>query len=204
MIRVIQDDDEVQLVAGPLHLIFTWDGHRWAHRLAMAREAGQPEVAAASLEWAADDADPSRIVSPSYQQISTQEDSVARALLVGLWGVHHFSGVFALEAQAEGATIDVDVAVRSRGVVASLAGTYALRLSSADLASAEGSSVEWTLGEGGSGGRLRFESVEPDARLVLAEAGRLATHLQVMRAVDPSQRSHRLRYRWRWFRSAGV
>ena len=92
---------------------------------------------------------------------------------------------------AAGAPVDFDLAP-----VAALAATYLAPLGSSDLVDGGPRLVAWS-GEALKNGRLEFA---PDGQgtVSLAEAGRCASRVKALAAVDPGARTHRLLYRWHW------
>jgi hypothetical protein len=196
MAQIVQTDDEFTIVAPPIRLVFRWDGRRWAHELSSGGR-----VIASSVEWEPERDDPSRVVSPAYQQVSPHMGSErAGALLVGQWGPHHGSAVFTVSDDENGVVIAADVAVRSRSVLEVLACTYTVHLSSSDLIDASPSAIDWRLDEP-PGGRLRFETSQRNGtgRVGLAEAGRRSTRVQASAEIVAGTATRRLEYRWRWF-----
>src|SRR5437016_4823086 len=126
MPQIAQTDDVLSIEAAPLRLAFRWDGLRWRHELLAADRR-----LASSVEWDSERDDPTRVVSPAFQQLSLQEAPAGpQALLVGQWGNHHCSGVFTVTEDHGGAAITVDVAVRSRSGLRALASTYAVDMTS--------------------------------------------------------------------------
>jgi hypothetical protein len=196
MSEILQSDDACTLSAHSLRLSFVWDGTRWTHKI----EAGEM-LLASTVEWEPGLGDPTRVVSPAFQQMSIQQEGDSSlALLVGQWGHHHFSGVFTFKDDASGVVvIEADVAVRTRGTLEALASTYRVDLTSSDLIDADHSAIEWAVNSG-SQGRLRFEAgAAPSMRVSMAEAGRRKTRVQANAPLDSgSAATHRLLYRWRW------
>jgi hypothetical protein len=182
------------LLAPPLELAFWWDGARWRHLLRI-----EGAVAAASVEWEPGRDDPARIVSPSYQQLHVDESHGAhRAMLVGQWGSHHGSAAFVIASEDESVAIEVDVAVRTRAGLTAMACTYQVERTSSGLIGADERAVGWAFES--PNGALWFETEGPAERIMLGEAGRRATRVQVERAIESSVSTQRLRYRWRWMR----
>jgi hypothetical protein len=195
MARIAQTDELLSIEADPLFAVFRWDGPRWRHELFL----GDRRLAS-SVEWEQGRDDPTRVVSPAFQQLSHQEGPRGpRVLLVGQWGNHHCSGVFNFEEGSSGVSIGVDVAVRSRGSLVAMASTYTVELVASDLVEAGPTGVLWRV-ESPAAGLLRFEA-EPPASVSLAEAGRCATCLQARAPIDESALTHRLVYRWHWLDS---
>ncbi|GAC1472805.1 MAG: hypothetical protein NVSMB9_20480 [Isosphaeraceae bacterium] len=201
MADILQTHDRLTLVAPPIELAFDWDGARWSHRL----DVGGQTIAA-SLEWEPGRDDPSRVVSPAYQQATAQEsDEGPRALLVGQWGPNHGSAVFLLSEGPDGVVVAVDVAVRTRARLDALSSTYNVARTSSDLIDAGPESILWSLEEP-PGGRLSFEPGSPASgafRVGLAEAGPGSTRVQAEARLS-SAATQRLCYHWRWTRDASV
>ena len=102
----------------------------------------------------------------------------------------------------DGMVLDIDVADRCRSPVENLAATYTVKLDSGKLGPAGPEAITWD-NAGAGVGRLEIEAVAPST-LVLAEAGRSATRVQVLAAIQPGRFTHRLHYRWRWTSSSGL
>jgi hypothetical protein len=98
--------------------------------------------------------------------------------------------------------LDVDVADRCRAHVVTLAATYNVRLDSGALIDASPHAITWDA-FGPDERRLELVAVAPST-LALAEAGRNATRVQVLAAIDSGSFTHRLRYRWRWTSNSGL
>jgi hypothetical protein len=119
--------------------------------------------------------------------------------LTGHFFQHHFSAAISLRRDPESPghlVLDFDVADRCRAPVLSLAATYLVRLGSSELVDASPHSIVWNLGMIAPG-QLEL-GCDPPAGLALAEAGRRATRVQALAAMDSATFTHRLRYRWRW------
>jgi hypothetical protein len=102
--------------------------------------------------------------------------------------------------------LGVDIADRCRSTVEVLAATYLVQLGSSDLIDAGPGRVLWGGGALGQG-RLEFTTDGGAGSVALAEAGRRATRVQALAALDPSTHTQRLYYSWRWTppgRSGGV
>lgn len=197
MAEIAQTDGESSLEAPPLRLGLYWQDDRWVQRLAV----GETPLAV-SVEWDAGAADTARVVSPVYQQLSTDtRPDGGRFLVVGQWGRHHFSGVLDLSGEPGGpVTVEVDAAVRTRAPLEVLAATYHVLLPPGVLAAADPGGVEWTLPPP-TGGRLRLEALacgDAAARLDVGEARRAATRVQVIAPLSAEGSTHRILYRWRW------
>ncbi len=191
-----EDGDSQVFVGGEIRLAFRWTGERWVHSIEhwkVGETVGR--VLALSFEGDSLPKDPARVISPVYQQIHFQGEGPQRqALLVGQSGPHHFSAVFTFEERVGGdVSIDVDVADRCRGIVDSLAATYTVDARSDELLDADQSVAVWDF----EPGRLTF-AVVSEAQCSLVEAGRRATHVQVLAATHPTSSTHRIRYQWHW------
>ena len=193
MARFDFNNETLAIVAGAFQLAFQGDGERWPHQIAVGER-----VLALSQESDPDRDDPARIACPTYQQCHAQTvPNATEALLVGLWGAHHCSGVFHVEERDSGeARLDVDVAVRSRSPLLGLASTYRIRLTSQDLVSADFEKVIWRISEPVAG-ELSLIGGE-ETRIVLAEAGRRETVVQIDRPLVGAASTRRLTYTWIW------
>jgi hypothetical protein len=211
-----EQTDDRYVIHGPgARITFARTGDRWTHHLAFGagRWADEPSSALASaVESDLDRQDPARIVSPVYQEIQRHEfagDKV-RGLCVLLTGhlfQHHFSAAVSLfrDHDAPGfIVLEIDVADRCRAPVSSLAATYLVRLGSNDLADASAHAITWSGPAIGSGAGCLELRCHPPGTVALAEAGRHATGVQVLAAIDPAVFTHRLRYRWRWERRSDL
>jgi hypothetical protein len=207
-----QQSDDCFIVRGPGGQVkfMQADGH-WTHHLAF-RTGINAETEETSLVSAIEpqpgQEDPTRVVSPLYQELQRNENLGNRMrgaclLLTGLMHEHHFSASFSVyrEQDAERLVVlEIDVADRCRTPVSALAATYLVRLGSSDLADASRHVITWsgfTQGAKPSPSRLELRC-DPPGSVALAEAGRNATRVQVLAAVDSTTFTHRLRYRWRW------
>ncbi|HWE36286.1 MAG TPA: hypothetical protein VG406_06910 [Isosphaeraceae bacterium] len=168
-------------------------GDRWTHDVAVGPR-GAPAVVAVAVEADAERDGPTRVVSPTYQELDFERgaDRVG-ALLLGQAGPHHFSAVFAVWEDPGQVGVVVDVADRCRVPVESLACTYRLDLPAAALRSADPGAIAWDL----PGGRLEFMAKEP-ARVAVAEAGRRGTLVQAEAGIDSKSHTQRCLYRWLW------
>jgi hypothetical protein len=202
MARIDQNGDALAVDAPPLRLTFRWDGRRWAHDLEISGR-----TVASTVEMEPEGDDPSLVVSPAYQQLTTQDGpDGARALLVGQWGPSHCSAVFTVSEPSHRVVVEADVAVRSRVPLQGLASTYLVYLTSGDLADAGPSAIVWDL-DGAAAGSLRFEATGPgpgSSRVGLAEAGRRATRVQASAELVSATATQRLRYRWYWLSNQGA
>jgi hypothetical protein len=200
-----------------VQITFERSGDRWTHHLAFdcgpARK-GTPGIAAAALETDAEHADAARIVSPVYQEITRHDFAGDRMrglclLLTGRLFTHHFSAAVSVlteHGDPDAVVIDFDIADRCRAHVASLAATYQIQLGSSNLSDAGPQAIVWCPLEDDAGagrGRIELHS-DPPGSLALTEAGRQATRIQAVAAIDPAVFTHRLRYRWRWASCSGL
>jgi hypothetical protein len=181
-----------------LQLRFEWMSTHWKHEMVSCGPCAPiPRVWSIEGGHAADD--PRRVSGPIYQQIDVRPDptGIARALLVGQSGPHHFSASFAVQGNPDGVVIDVDVADRCLTPVEALAATYLIEASGAAIRSDDaGAELSWHHPET----RLIFEA-EPPTRVAAAEASMGSIRLQALAAIEPTQKTHRFRYRWRWIHS---
>ena len=115
MLELVVDGDRRSIATPGLRLAFRWQMDRWLH----AVEVGPSlRPVAWPIEGDPTRDDPSRVVSPAYQQLEFQEGGGGhQALLVGQSGPHHFSAVFTVRGGEKGAEISVDVADRCRSPV---------------------------------------------------------------------------------------
>jgi hypothetical protein len=207
-----QQSDDRCVIAGPGgQIVFVRSKDRWTHHLDL-RAGSEVEAEATALVSAVESEpgldDPTRVVSPVYQELQRHEfigDQIRGVcvLLTGHMHQHHFSASVSFcreQAEAGFVKFEMDVADRCRARVSALAATYLIRFGSGELADAgrhailwRGSSPAAVLGPD----RLELRCDSPGS-LALAEAGRIATRVQVFAAIDPTVFTHRLRYRWRW------
>ncbi|MGC8644264.1 MAG: hypothetical protein ACP5XB_30760 [Isosphaeraceae bacterium] len=190
-------------------LDFVRVGESWTHDLRLLTTgwvlpADGPAIIASSVEIDPDRDEPTRIVSPVYQEIQRHEFSGEQvrgqcALLTGRVFKHIFSAALTLADDANEpafTVLEIDVADRCREPVESLAATYLVRLGSNEVVEAGPHAITWS---GGAIGTARLElRCDPPGRLALAEAGRQATRVQALADINPGDFTHRLRYRWRW------
>jgi len=198
--------DRTDMCGLGMRVAFKRVGPLWAHSLLVP-----PEERGALVQTVESDperGDPTRVVSPVYQEIR-RHDTFGGAgrclLLTGTFFQHHFSAAISLSVDPEwpdSPVLDIDVADRCRGHIATLAATYTVRLDSGALEDASPQAITWDA-FGSEERRLELEAVAPST-LALAEAGRNATRVQVLAAIDPGSFTHRLRYRWRWTSSSGL
>jgi len=178
-------------------ITFARQGDRWTHHLAFG--GGSPEAGSqgpvlpdliSAVETDTDRDDPTRVVSPVYQEIHRHELAADPAgglcvLLTGHLFQHHFSAAVRLfhdRGDPSYAVLEIDVADRCRSPVSSLAATYLVRLGSGALADANPQRITWR------------ESTEPELELnlrcdpptilSLAEAGRTAGAWTAWRAAQ--------------------
>jgi hypothetical protein len=181
----------------------------WTHHLAIGDDQvrgpdGPPLIS--SVETDPDHADPSRVVSPVYQELQRLEfagDQVRGfcLLLTGHLFQHHFSAAVSLlrdPSDPAWIVLEYDIADRCRAPVTSLAATYLVRLGGGDLADAAPEAIRWNLGGQGSEASQLEMKCDPPGSLAMAEAGRGAARVQALAALHPTLFTHRLRYRWRW------
>jgi hypothetical protein len=203
-----QTADRADLCGPGLRLAFGRIGAVWTHSVFTCGAGGNEVEVARTVESDPARDQPGRVVSPVYQDIQRHQGAEGSGLCLLATGTlyqHHFSAVVALEddpGRPGGLVVDVDVADRCRRAVESLAATYTVRLDSGALVAAGPEAIEWEIG-GGSGFRLALEAVAPST-LVMAEAGRSATRVQILAALDAGGFTHRLHYRWRWASRSGL
>jgi hypothetical protein len=168
---------------------------RWIHEVGPAAD-GPPWLA--SVENPPDADDPSRVVSPVYQEVQhhsfDDDDRRVRLLLTGLLHKHHFSAVLTVEVDDAGATVvDFDVADRCRDAVSRLAATYEIGLGPGDLEGATEHAATWALGDAS----LAMTAVGTTG-LATAAKGPRSMHVQALATISTGAFTHRLRYRWIW------
>ncbi len=204
-----QTDDCCVIDAPGGQLVFLRTGDRWAHELTFGVRAGEKAVALVStVEANSGQADPTRVLSPVYQELQRHEfvgDQMRGicVLLTGHMHQHHFSASVSAYRDPEAdrfVVLEIDIADRCRTEVSSLAATYLVRLGSSQLADAGQQAIVWSgLAENEVAGPSQLElRCHPSASLALAEAGRNASRIQILAAINPTTFTHRLRYRWRW------
>jgi hypothetical protein len=198
--------DRASMCGLGMRVAFTRDGPLWAHTLSAPR-AGSPALVQ-TVNIDPDHDDPSRVVSPVYQESHRHESGAHPGLcllLTGTFFQHHFSAAVTLGIDPErpdSPVLDVDVADRCRGNVAILAATYTVRLDSGALTAASSQAITWDA-FGPDDIRLELVAIAPST-LALAEAGRNAMRVQVLAAIDPASFTQRLRYCWRWTSNSGL
>lgn len=87
-----------------------------------------------------------------------------------------------------------------RSKVEVLAATYLIEASTADLHESGGSP---TLSWSNPKSRLIFEA-EPPTRVIATECSLGSIRIQAVAAIDPAEKTHRFKYRWRWSNSPGI
>jgi len=188
-------------MSGPgLRLALARIGDRWTHRL---EHPGEDEIEVARAVESDIERDSAvGVVSPVYQEIQRHERALEPGLCLLATGrlfQHHFSAAVSLRIdpdRPESLVLDVDVADRCRAPVESLAATYSVRFDSSALVDAGPRVITWDM-EGRCPGRLELLA-DPPCTLAVAEAGRRASRVQVLAAIQPATFTYRLRYRWRW------
>ena len=201
-----QTEDRAELYGLGMRVAFARDGEAWTHALSLAAAPGLEIIRA--VESDPDRDHPSRVVSPVYQELQRHQGaigSIVCLLATGTLYQHHFSAAISLKSDPDrpgGLTLDFDVADRCRSPVESLAATYTVWLDSGALARAGPEGIGWDI-NGGKAGRLELEAVAPSS-LVMAEAGRAATRVQILAASGPGGFTRRLHYRWRWASNSGL
>jgi hypothetical protein len=200
MIEIETSSGYEAIITPCLQLRFEWRADHWKHELVSTGHcASIPRVWSLEGGHALDD--PTRVSGPMYQQLDVKRDpsGIVRALLVGQAGPHHFSASFTVEEKPHGVVIDVDVADRCTTKVEALAASYLIESSNADLHDSGGPpTLTWSNPKS----RLVFEA-EPPARVAAVESSLGSIRIQALAAIDPAEKTHRFRYRWRWYNSPG-
>jgi hypothetical protein len=198
--------DRTDMGASGLRVAFVRSGCLWTHSIILALEDGLEIARAVDGDPQRDQ--PSRVVSPAYQDVQRHDTAIAGSLCLLLTGTllrHHFSAVVSLgpdHGRPDEVILDIDVADRCRTPVEFVAATYTVNLDSGAIADAGRQAITWEK-IGRSKCRLELIAVAPST-LVLAEAGRSATRVQVLADIKPGSYTHRLRYRWRWTSNSGL
>ncbi len=198
MIEIQRSSGYEAIVTSCLELRFEWLADHWKHEFVSTGHCCSiPRVW--SLEGGHSLDDPTRVSGPMYQQLDVKRDpdsGVVRALLVGQAGPHHFSASFTVEEQSDGVAIDIDVADRCASPVEALAATYLIESSEADLHDSDGGPP--TLSWSNPKSRLVFVA-EPPSQVAATEASLGSILLQALAKIDPAEKTHRFKYRWRWY-----
>jgi hypothetical protein len=198
-----EGQDERAIVAPHLRVVFRRAGNRWTHTVDI-RGPGPWSTLAEAVEWDPTRADPTRVVSPVFQEVHFQRDGEdALALLVGQSGSHHFSASFRVLQDLDGAEyprsrVEVDVADRCRSGLTALASTYRVDGAVAGLLLGPGNaSYVWEPNCAGSyDACLRMlPGVAIPARIALTE-GHRGWQAQVEAEIDPTSKTQRFRYEW--------
>jgi hypothetical protein len=198
--------DRTDMCGLGMRAAFTRNGPLWVHALLVPRADSVALVQ--TVDNDPEHGDPARVVSPVYQEIHRHEcaaDAGLCLLLTGTFFQHHFSAAVTLGIDPErpdSPVLDVDVADRCRVRVAAFAATYTVQLDSGALKDASPQAIIWDV-LGPDTGRLELVAIAPGT-LALAEAGRNATRVQVVAAIESGSFTHRLRYRWRWTTNSGL
>jgi hypothetical protein len=203
-IHVELDDDRASLRGDGFGVAFRKQGDRWAEAIFVAG----PEIELVTSPVAApSDESPARMSHPVYQEVQLHRpsgDAEACLLLTGLAFHHHFSAAVTLRTEPPDPgrlRLDFDIADRCRPPIECLAASYLVRLDSSALAAADPHRIAWQFATP-SPGQLELVA-GPGVSLALTEAGRQATRVQVLAAVQPGLGTHRLRYGWRCTRADG-
>lgn len=197
----LEEAENLRVIATPdLRLLFRWSGDRWSHALEV-RDGSDWQGFAESVEADADRDNPSRIISPTYQEIQwRQEENSAFALLTGSFGPHHFSTVFRMfEPRIKGgqSVFHVDITDRYRSEVEALASTYRILSPPSTLRDATPVGAYWSLpGETDSILLGCSNDDELPARISLAEAGRGQMLAQVEAIPRELGNTQRFLYWW--------
>lgn len=197
----LEEAENLRIIATPdLRLIFRRSGGRWSHTLEV-RDGQDWQGFAESVETDADRDAPSRIVSPTYQELQwRREENSAFALLTGSFGPHHFSTVFRMfEPRIKGgrSVFHVDINDRCQSEVKSLASTYRILSPPSTLGDATPVGTYWPL-PGGNGSILLgcSDDDELPARISLAEASRSQMLAQVEAIPRETENTRRFLYWW--------
>ncbi len=191
MIELVRGDDVYAIASSRFRLSFVRDGDRWGS-LHRRRDRCRLATRRRSIEGGDD---PTRVVSPAYQEIQLRDDAGSRpAFLIGQSGPHHFSAVFTVRETPEAATVEVDLADRCREEVESLGCTYGVDRASGGPIVNDPEQLDWGLGTG----RLVPGGPRADPP-ALDESWRASTRARVA-SPDRSVESHgsACLYRWRW------
>jgi hypothetical protein len=201
-----ETDDRVVISSPEMELVFVRAADRWTHFLRLIGSGTVDLMHVVEGDPARDS--PARVVSPVYQEVHHHElagGSGRCLLLTGRSFQHHFSAAVTMRFDDEmpGSLVaDFDIADRCRTAVDSLAATYLAALDSGALIDADPTVIRWNV-SGAAVGRLEMLAVAPTT-LALAEAGRQATRVQALAALDEGGFTRRFRYRWRWTSVSGV
>jgi hypothetical protein len=201
-----ETEDRTDMCGPGLRTAFARMGATWAHSILLPKDTNRELARAILCDPEGDD--PRRVKSPVFQEIQRHESAPGAGLCLLLTGTlffHHFSAVVSLGIdpdRPDGVLLDVDVADRCRAPFEILAATYTVMLDSGSLVDAGPQSITWDR-TGPCACRIELMAVAPST-LVLAEAGRSATRVQVMAAIQAGNFTHRLHYRWRWTSNSGL
>jgi hypothetical protein len=194
MAEVVGSNAGWLIATAALRLKFLWMKDRWVHHIEV-KGPGEWTDVAHPLESDPGRDDPRRVVSPTYQQIELPGGSdPPTVMLLGQFGPHHFSAVFAIREAARWSEVHVDVADRCRAPVEVLASTYLLSLPAGTLVDAAADRIEWAI-DPPQAATLRLEAGR-GVLLSLAESGRQGMTAQAHTRVDAKQNTHRLTYSW--------
>jgi hypothetical protein len=200
MVEIEQSSGYEAILTSCLELRFVWMSDHWKHEfVSTGQYSANPRVWSLEGGHALDD--PTRVSGPMYQQLDVNRDpsGIVRALLIGQAGPHHFSASFTVEEEPDGVAILVDVADRCSSKVEALAATYLIDSSEAELQNSDGpTTLTWR----NPNSRLVFEAESP-ARVAATESIHGSIRIQALAAIDPSEKTHRFRYSWRWHNSPG-
>lgn len=192
----LRSTDDFRQIAGPsARLTFRRFEGRWTHEVAFGPSA---TALAQAVEHDPARDDPSRLVSPAYQEFHWQPDlDAARSFLTGQLTPHHFSAVVTPHPEPGGASIEFDVAGRSRAEIVAFACTYDVDADPGALVDAGPSAIAWESPDAWGPGRLEF-AVEPPGAVVLGEGTRRGVRVQALAPLTPGVHTRRCVYRWRW------
>jgi hypothetical protein len=193
------------LLCGGLGIVFRQDGDRWTDTI-LGHDPVIVRANSAPIQHGSED--PARVVSPVYQDLQLHRPQIGFSLcllLTGLFFKHHFSAAVTLAADPRKpgrVLLDFDVADRCRSDIESLAATYLVGLDTGALAAADLERIAWRVASPTSG-LLELVAIPP-ATLAMAEAGRQATRVRILAALQPGTFTHRLGYGWRWTSDDGL
>lgn len=193
------------IIGRDIRLVFTFTDDRWSHIVLADRLGVLPHALLASHDDDSEEpTDDSTPVRPVYQQLHFQPtDDGFLALLVGQSGHEHFSASIHFVESEDGTThIDFDIAgrrTRDPAGAPGLAPTYVVNLPLVAIEEASHRLVRWVGGD--PRGHLMIGTVEaePNATIVLvSEAGRRGSLVQIYTPGEPVAGARRCRYCWTW------
>jgi hypothetical protein len=193
MVEKVESESGWSLRTASLRLEFQWQRDRWIHILQLlGGERALP--VASSFEHDPDRDEPTRVVSPTFQEIQFREDA-PELFLLGRSGPHHFSAVVAVW-DGDDTSVEVDVADRCREPMESLASTYTVALTAGELRHADTAVVSWAP-SAFPGRELCLEGLGRTA-ISLGEGTRSSLRIQASAPAEQSSFTHRCQFRWVW------